>query len=138
MTQIKSNELFVEKGNNIYLDFGPSSFEDLVDEIRNLTEEFQMLSKDEMEFGFERYILCFPNLFCILTAFIKRVEIMLTTCEDRMKEEFEKFSFGHFIGLPYRSAVCLNLMQCCTFHPNNFKELFEILLEFISSGRICS
>ncbi len=35
----------------------------------------------------------------------------MTTCEDRMREEFEDFSFAQFIGAQYRSEVTLRRLS---------------------------
>jgi uncharacterized protein with NAD-binding domain and iron-sulfur cluster len=85
MRQIGANELLTEHGPDIFIDFGPTSWQQFIDEIANLTVEIHYLSQQEMNFGKDR------------------MEIMLTTCDGRMREEFEQFSFAEFVGAQYRS-----------------------------------
>lgn len=85
MLNIGANELLTEHGPDIYIDFGPKSWQNFVDEWKNLTVDAHFLSKEEMDFG------------------LKRAEILMTTCDERMREEFEDYSFGQFVGAQYRS-----------------------------------
>jgi len=85
MHRINANALLTENGPDVYLNFGPEGWTDFISELRNLSADAHFLSTEEMEFGIERAV------------------IMMTTCDERMREEFESFSFGQFVGAQYRS-----------------------------------